>query len=347
MVESIFMDNSSQPQVNRPLGVFASIIAGFDRVAANPSLLLPPILLDLFLWFGPRIVSPRLFESYADMLVMPAGTDQALIEAMTAAVEEFGRRLNVLVALNSFPVGVPSLMASRLPLLNPLGSSLTYVVNEPGAVVLVALCALVVGLAFGVIFHRLVARQMAPDRRLASFGAAWTRVLLLTAFIYIGGLLLVTGVLMVASLLSLLAPVLGATILFLSFSAVVWLVIYMLFTPHAIILYRFGLKKAILESIRTVRFNLMSTFSFVVITLMITWLTNQVWMLPDEASWYGILALGGHAFVCATMLAASYAFFQDRRVWAQRASAILAARRNAYQQAADSDQNLADRYEGE
>lgn len=347
MVESIFMDNSRQTPTNRPLGVFASILAGFDRVAANPYLLIPPLLLDLFLWFGPRVVSPRMFEGYADILGAPAGTDPELIELMVAAAEEFGRRLNVLVALNSFPVGVPSLMAARLPLLNPLGASLTYALNEPGAVVLVALCALVIGLALGVVYHRLIARQMAPDRRLASFGAAWTRVLLLTAAMYLGAVLLVTGVLLVASILSMLVPVLGAVLLFLSFSAVVWLVIYLLFTPHGIILYRFGLKKAVIESVRTVRFNLMSTFSFVVITLMITWLTNQVWMLPDEGSWYGILALGGHAFVSATMLAASYAFFQDRRVWAQRASAILAARRNAQQRTSDSDQNLADRYEGE
>jgi len=347
MVESIFMENSSSPNLNRPLGVFASIAAGFDRIAANPLLLLPPLLLDLLLWFGPHVVSPRIFDSYADLLTMPAGTDPALFESMIAIVEEFGRRLNILVALNSFPVGVPSLMSSRLPLQNTIGAPLTYVVNNQGTVLLIALGASVIGLGMGVFFHRTIAHRMAPERDLGSIGGSWFTILLLAVVLYLGGLFLATGVFLVASMLSFLAPILGLLILFMSFSAAVWLVIYLIFTPHGIILYRFNLKQAALESIRTVRFNLMSTFSFVVITLVIIWLANRVWMLPDEGSWYGVLALGGHAFVSAMLLAASYAFFQDRRVWAQKANAILSARMKAGSQVSEDDHNLADRYGGE
>jgi len=347
MVESIFMENSSSPHLNRPLGVFASIAAGFDRIAANPLLLLPPLLLDLFLWFGPHVVSPRIFDTYADLLTMPTGTDPALVESMIALVEEFGRRLNLLVALNSFPVGVPSLMSSRLPLQNPFGAPITYVVNNQGTVLLIALGAAVIGLGMGVFFHRIIAHRMAPERDLGSIGGSWFTILLLAVVLYLGGLFLATGVFLVASLLSFLAPILGLLIIFMSFSAAVWLVIYLIFTPHGIILYRFNLKQAALESIRTVRFNLMSTFSFVVITLLITWLANRVWMLPGEDSWYGILALGGHAFVSAMLLAASYAFFQDRRIWAQKANAILSARMKADRQVSEDDPDLADRYGGE
>ena len=347
MVESIFMENSSSPHLNRPLGVFASIAAGFDRIAANPLLLLPPLLLDLFLWFGPHVVSPRIFDTYADLLTMPTGTDPALVESMIALIEEFGRRLNILVALNSFPVGVPSLMSSRLPLQNPFGAPITYVVNNQGTVLLIALGAAVIGLGMGVFFHRIIAQRMAPERDLGSIGGSWFTILLLAVVLYLGGLFLATGVFLVASLLSFLAPILGLLIIFMSFSAAVWLVIYLIFTPHGIILYRFNLKQAALESIRTVRFNLMSTFSFVVITLLITWLANRVWMLPGEDSWYGFLALGGHAFVSAMLLAASYAFFQDRRVWAQKANAILSARMKADSQVSEDDPNLADRYGGE
>ena len=346
MVESTLVNTSGRSESNRPIGVFASIAAGFDRIAANPLLILPPLVLDLLLWFGPHVVSPTLFEGYADLLTVPVGADPAVVDTMIAAVEEFGRRLNVLVALNSFPVGVPSLMSSRLPLLNPVGEPLLYVVQDPGTLLLITIGVGVVGLVLGVLFHRVIASRVAPKAAVSSPGASIAAIFLLALIGYLGGIFLATGLLLVASMLSFIVPVLGALFVFGGFSAGVWLIIYCMFTPHGIILYRLNLRQALRESIRTVRLNTMSTLLFVVLALGISWFGNQVWMLPGEDSWYSMLGILGHAFVSAMLLAASYVFFQDRRAWSRKVGTILAsqfgARDNRPEDSADSD-----RFEGE
>ena len=40
---------------SKPIGVIASVAGGFDAVVQGWWILLFPVLLDLFLWFGPRI----------------------------------------------------------------------------------------------------------------------------------------------------------------------------------------------------------------------------------------------------------------------------------------------------
>jgi hypothetical protein len=81
-----------------------------------------------------------------------------------------------------------------------------------------------------------------------------------------------------------------------------------------------------MESALTVRWNLLSTVGFLGLVFGITWLTNQVWFLPEEASWFSLLALGGHAFVSAVLLASSYAYYQGRRDWvASQRELVVAA----------------------
>jgi len=58
----VFVYTSEKNTGNRPIGVIGALVAGFDRVAAQPYLLLPTVLLDLFLWFGPHLVIPAIIQ---------------------------------------------------------------------------------------------------------------------------------------------------------------------------------------------------------------------------------------------------------------------------------------------
>jgi hypothetical protein len=46
-------------------------------------------------------------------------------------------------------------------------------------------------------------------------------------------------------------------------------------------------------------------------------LAGLVWLLPDPGDWFAGLAVLGHAFVSAVLVAASYAFYAGRREWWQ------------------------------
>jgi hypothetical protein len=144
---------------------------------------------------------------------------------------------------------------------------------------------------------------------------------------YLGalGLLAATG--FVATLAAWLAPWLGLLVVFMALSMVFWVAVYLMFTPHGIVRYRLGVVRSVLESVQVVRWNLVGTATFLALAFGVTWLTGWVWSLPAEDSWYALLAVVGHAFVSATLLVGSYAFYQSRREWTLQVPLHLAAMR--------------------
>src|SRR3972149_2978258 len=141
---------------------------GFDRVGEWQLLLLPPILLDLILWLRPRLWIARLASQASGAIVLPPGADPTFVEqtqALREALTDFGARFNVLAALSSLPVGIPSLMSGRMPLGTPLG--------EPPGMQLPTLLALLaaapaftfLGLAVGAQYHIWAAGQGGAQAR--------------------------------------------------------------------------------------------------------------------------------------------------------------------------------------
>ncbi len=296
-------------------------MVGFDRMAARPVLLLPPLVLDLFLWLGPHLRVTAILKDAAGQLSIPAGTDPVLVEqfqALQQALILLGERLNLFSSLSTLPAGIPSLMSGRMPMEAPWAAFAGLEVGSPTAALLLWLILSVGGLGFGAIYHRELARQVAPSQALASGWGAWWRLILLAIVLYLGAATLVIVALVVASLASLLLPIIGMALLFVGFSILVWLAIYLAFTPHAIIRYRLGVLRAMVDSALVVRWNTLSTVGFLLLAFGISWLTNQVWLLPREDSWLALLALLGHAFVSGMLLTGSYAFYQSRREWLLR-----------------------------
>jgi hypothetical protein len=143
---------------------------------------------------------------------------------------------------------------------------------------------------------------------------------------YAGLLVLMTGAAIVVSLATLLLPILGAGLMFIAFSFAFWLAIYLAFTPHGIIRYRLGLWKAMRTSMQVVRWNMPSSVAFLALIMLVTYAAGWVWAMPAEDSWFGLLAVVGHAFVSATLLAASYTFYQGRHEWMETLRRAFLAR---------------------
>jgi hypothetical protein len=140
-------------------------------------------------------------------------------------------------------------------------------------------------------------------------------MIMLAGMFYVATLIFGLGIALIASALALFIPALGLVTAFLGFTFAFWLLVYLFFTPHGVVRYRLGIFRAMLESATLVRWNLIPVMGYLGLAFLITWLTNQVWQLPDEKSWFLILAIAGHAFVSATLLAGSYVFYQSRREW--------------------------------
>jgi len=241
-------------------------------------------------------------------------TVEQLIE-FKKALGLLAERFNLFSALSSLPTGIPSLMAARMPLDSPMGPAGMIEVEHPLPATFVWIGLTALGLGLGALFQVGIARQVAPQAELPSGLAVWAQFILFALVVYGGVILITVGSIIVATLATLVLPIIGLGIAFLALSFTFWLGIYLAFTPHGIVRYRLGVLKAMAESVLLVRVNLLATVGFLGVAFGLSWLTNQVWVLPEETSWLSVLAVVGHAFVSATMLAASYAFYQSRREW--------------------------------
>jgi hypothetical protein len=314
------VDRSPSRPVSPPIGVFAALAQGFDRIAARPYLILPPLALDSALWLGPHLGVGVLFrraalEVAALAAADPGWADRAglLHEALVAT----GSRFNLLSALSSFPLGLPSLMAGTMPPGSPLGPSPVQELTRGGTIVGLWLALTIVGLGLGTAFHRSIARPL-PESSTGSSGLRlWAKMLALAAMVYLGLIAAGIGTLALATVASLLLPLLGVGVLFIGLSLAFWGVIYLAFTPHGMVRYQLGLFQAMRESIHLVRWNLLGTTALVAVLLAVDRLAGLVWLLPDPATWFAGLALLGHAFVSSMLVAATYVFYTGRREWWQ------------------------------
>ncbi len=318
MVESRVVKEPVATPSNRPIGVFQSLMTGFDKIAAQPLLILPPIILDLYLWLGPRLSVSSFLEELVSFLVKTAETDPALSEQVSliqTTLMDVGARLNLFALLSSMPVGVPSLMAGRMPILTPLGEAKTISITDPLILFGIIIVLIILAQGFGTQYHLWVARQIALEDELADRWKAWGRMVILSFGLYIALISFLFGLSLVSTILNLASPYLVVIAVVFGFTFVFWVVVYFAFTPHAIIRYRFGIIRSMMESATIVRWNMLPALGYLGLSFAITWLTNQIWFLPRGDSWFTILAIVGHAFVSATLLTGSYAFFQGRREW--------------------------------
>ena len=308
---------------SKPIGVISSLTAGFDQVASRPFLFIPPLVLDLFLWLGPHLGIARFVESLAQPALQTEGLVAEQASLIGQVVEDVGESFNLLSALSTIPIGIPSLMAGRMPLESPLGLVNRVEVVEPARVLLIWIALSGIGLALGAYYQYWIAAAVAPD---AELGPGWMAALRMVGFgflVFVGGLVAGFTVLIAIALATLVLPLLGTGVFFLGFALLFWLAVYLVFTPHGIIRYNQGVVRAMFESFILVRWNLLSTVGYLGVAFGSYWLLNYVWDLPSTTSWFSILALVGHAFVATTLLAGSYAYYQGRREW------LAAARRAA------------------
>lgn len=302
----------------KPIGVLAAIVQGFERVSARPSLIVPPILLDLLLWLGPRLGMRRLIEQISDWFAPPPGLSGALAEQwglLQDSLRSAAAGFNLLSVLSTLPVGVPSLMAGRMPVQAPWSPFAGSQLESPQAVTLIWLGLSALGLALGALYQLSLARALSPGVPLAAPWWAAARVMLFALLLSLGFALAGGVLLLVVGVATLLLPLLGAGVLFLGFSLLFWVGIYLAFTPHGIVRYNLGVTRAMLDSFVLVRWNMLGTVGFFALALGITWAANIVWALPASSSWFALLAILGHAFVSTTLLTGSYAFYVGRREW--------------------------------
>ncbi len=322
-----------------PLGIIASLVGGFETVNRQLWLILPPMLLDLFFWLGPQLsIKPMVDNIARDLQTLAAGAPpESLIAQSAQNWQQFttvSESLNLFWALSTAPLGVPSMMAWRT---TETGASHWLGVMGVGnpLVNLILLVALsVVGLFAGAIYFECVAQAVRDGRfdliaLLRRVGLVWVYLIGFAICALVVMAVLGVPAFALSMLLTALNSVVGSAALALTFSLVFWVLVFGLFTPHAITLGHRGLFPALWESLTLVRRNLGPTTGMVATVLLLYVGLGLVWTLAPADSWMNLIGVLAHAVVATALVAATFVYYQDRARWQREQTATRTARLRA------------------
>ncbi|MBK8046968.1 MAG: hypothetical protein IPK16_07490 [Anaerolineales bacterium] len=240
-----------------------------------------PIVLDLLLWFGPRMSVAPLFEDAAKMyqsLGVTEGVTPEMgqtIQQMATGLREFGEASNLLGGLVSGTLmHVPSLYADSAPLRD---ASIIPLFSMSEAVVSWVVFSLL-GILIGCFYLGLLARQM-PIGAMARAAtssvvvSAFRHWLQMTAFVLLvlAALMLVCiPVSIVVAILLLISPGLGSAVAGATgILSMLFIMIFLYFVVPALIMDNLAVLGAIRRSIGLVRNNPWTTLGFLLLSMLI------------------------------------------------------------------------------
>jgi hypothetical protein len=308
---------TEQSKLPPPPGLISTMVRGFDSVASHVLVIVPPILLDLFLWLGPHLRLKGFLQEFLDQLPTLAKAFPSSIpdlETMQQAWMLFMNRFNLFMLLRTFPVGITSLLSFEMPVDTPLGNPVSLDAGSFLGIVSWALVLTLVGWSVGALYYHWIS-GVALKPTPGTFWSSLKQTMLLS-IIWLG-MLIVFGLpaLLLLSVITLFSPLLGQVMYFTGALLLIWLAMPVFFSVHGIFTLQLDAFRSILGSLRMVRFTLPNTGLFLLVFVLINTGLNFLWNTPTFNSWWTLVGIAGHAFISTALLAASFIYYRDINAW--------------------------------
>lgn len=304
-----------------PPGIIRSIKAGFDVIASHITVILLPILLNLFLWLGPRLQMDALFKSIEGDMVLFWKASQIpadQIKLMTDSYETMSKSVNLFGLIRTLPIGISSLFVpNHGAFATPLGNPEILQVNGFTILLWVFLLTLV-GWFGGAIYFRVVAGAALSERITSTYISQAVLQTVLVSIVC--NLLLFTFsmpiffILFVAMQISALLA--NLIVLFIALVSV-WVIVPIFFWAHGVFLRRQNVLTSILSSVQLTRFTLPTSSLFVMTVFLLSYGLSFLWRLPSLDSWITLFGIFGHSFVTTALLAGSFIYYFEMSSWVQ------------------------------
>jgi len=328
VVQSNFVNTQTE---RKPLNIIDALSAGFDAVIRAPQVMLLPILLDLFLWLGPRLSAHPLVEQLLNTLKsLPQPQDAAMRAQMVqtqALLDQAGQQFNLFAWLSPTLIGVPSMMASILSDKRPWAHmAAVWEVNNILAYMVLFMLFSLLGLGLSALYWSQIAQAVLhqyPGGRsgLAHAGQIWWGLILLIIMVTILAALIGMPIFFAATLAALLSPILGQFIIIMWPAMMLWVVLYMAFSIHGIVLREGSFFEAVQISLLLMRAQFLPSFGLLLLGLVIYFGLEAVWTLPAGDSWLRAGGILGSAFIGSGIWCATAFFYLDRVSDNQKATA--------------------------
>ena len=307
--------------ITPPPGVISSLKAGLDITANHISMILLPVFLDLFLWFGPHLSVNRILSILGEQFALLSRENiisAVEIERIQASLKSFMELdINLFSLLRSFPIGVSSLMGLATPGKTPLGTPTVHYL-ENGFVFFFWVFALtLIGWLLGSIYYTWVAKISIQQEKQDMLWAGKTilQSFLLSIVWTVAIFMLGMPLLIMFSIFLQINPSLAQfALIFLAFFAM-WIIVPFFFSAHGIFTRQENLIRSIASSFRLSRYTLPTSSFFVLGVLLLSQGFNSLWLVPKSSSWTMLIGIFGHAFMATSLLAASFVYYHDMHVW--------------------------------
>ena len=278
-------------------------------VNQQPWIVLLPVVLDLFFLFGPRVsIAPVVSQ----IVTMPQFVQAFGAEARTPIIA-FAEEANLLGLLS--PAGLT--MPTVVPLLGIARGSF-MMLDSAGAVVMMALGVILLGVFIGSVYRAILAQQareggLSAQRLPGESVVAWYRVIALAFLLCFSAFLVILPLAFIAALASLFTGAATALMTAIVTTLALAAQLYLFFAPDAIFVSRVGPIQAIRRSAAVVRAGLWSALTLAILVTVIMVGMGQLWvMLASHASWGLALGIVGNAYIASGLAAATMLFYRER-----------------------------------
>ena len=316
------------------MNIIESLSAGFNTVTKRLWLILVPVVLDVYLWLGPRLSIAPVVKRMMPLFIAPPEISmeyQQMMAQNRELLQQMGQSVNLFSLLSTSMPGVPTLMTGAAPRATFLrGIPLVWEWQSVWVYGVAVVALWLVGLFVGSLYLAAVGgavRAEDPDASDPTSGFrsrvwfVWGRVTLLA--LLVGALVAVIGlplsfVLGLLALLNVNLALIGITLLM---GIALWISFYLVFVIPAIAVSRTGIWRAIWNSLNVVNRNFWATLGLILLALFINFGFSIIWQRMSTGSWLTFVAVMGNAYIGTGLVAATFAFYHSRYARWQQALA--------------------------
>ncbi|NOZ72635.1 MAG: hypothetical protein GXP38_12115 [Chloroflexi bacterium] len=325
------------PQIEKPLSVIDCLQHGFSLISRYPWLLALPLLLDLFLWRGPRIsVTPYIDHTINVLLsqpdLPPDITQNA--ELISSNMHMLGESINLTTLLSGMIIGLPSYWGHYGAVVQPKAAEVIAVEKWQQlffyVILFIPIGLLIASVWLAWIVHALDREMSSLRKTIRRAGWIWLNTGLFTLLLF--GSLLALAIFL--SLLSVVGMLLGGTTgatlavwIFLFFFILfgLWIAIGLKFVVAAIALDRVNLARAAWRSFNVVGRNTPATIFFILLSVLLSQGFARIWLAMDGTTLGISVGILGNAYIGASLSAAGLYFYRTRyQYWQKMRSAMFA-----------------------
>jgi hypothetical protein len=335
------------------LSIINSLSGGFDAITKRIWLIFIPVLLDIYLWIGPRLSIHRLVKRALSIVALPpnASPEELLVLTETKGLlEQASQSFNAFSFLTIRKLGMPSLISPNswletLGIMLNISSLVTFQAPDAsflsrllpvievqsesvfmGLYILLSLIGVLIGCFYlGLIAQEIRDNQVNMAHVLQRVWIWWARVVMIALLFFLALLMLGVPLLVTIALLSMLsrnlAQLIGNFVIVSCLWVGIWLYIYLFFFVNALILNDAGILRALWNSFSVVRRNFWSTIGLMLLIGLIGAGFSIIWRTLSTSLWGTLLAIVGNAYISSSLTAASFTFYRDRYVAWQEESA--------------------------